>query len=49
MNQDTFRQVVDLIHDNTKVRRTGENDYELTLKEEYEVKAKMEALIKNGG
>jgi hypothetical protein len=46
MNSDTFRQVVDLIHDNTKVRRTSENEYELTLNEEYEVKNKMEALIK---
>jgi hypothetical protein len=46
MNSDTFRQVVDLIHDNTKVKRNSENDYTLTLEEEFEVQAKMEALIK---
>jgi hypothetical protein len=46
MNSDTFRQVIDLIYDNTKVKITSDNDYELTLKEEFEVKAKLEALIK---
>ena len=46
MNSDVFQEIVDLIYENTHVKRTSENDYELTLKEEYEVKAKMEGLLK---
>ena len=46
MNSDTFKQIVDLIHDNTKVKRNSENDYELSLDEEYEVKAKIDQLLK---